>query len=322
MHTARLFAFMLLLTFPLAGGPLDDLQANFQTRCDFAEADRDLQLKKLDASYLAALDRQVEKTKASGKLDAVIPLIEEIQAVKAGTDPLPELPEAASLELKQMRGKHAEARAKILKSHAEAITSLADKMETALKTKEQELTKAGKFDDALAAQKMRENLASDEDLARARDQLTASKPAIKTGEWRSLLAEPMEITKKGVWDVGILANIEQESKGLEPFVKELRSLPDKPNAILLSIPPAITEFKLTRQVREAKGTIMLGNANGSIHFKIYAGEKMVFEKIIQGEVLTHRFEVEFEPTKQIRLEVDPMGNPAFDWGAWVAPEIR
>jgi hypothetical protein len=171
MHTAHLFAFMLLLTFPLAGGPLDDLQANFQTRCDFAEADRDLQLKKLDASYLAALDRQVEKTRATGKLDAVIPLIEEVQAVKAGTDPLPELPEAASLELKQMRGKHAEARAKILKSHAEAIASLADKMEAALKTKETELTKAGKFDDALAAKKMRENLEKDQTIGDARDLL-------------------------------------------------------------------------------------------------------------------------------------------------------
>jgi hypothetical protein len=322
MHAALLFSCMLLLTLRVAGGPLDDLQSNFETRCDFAAADRDLQLKKLDASYLAALDRQVEKIKATGKLDAVIPFIEEVKAVQAAKDPLPDLPAGASLELQQMRTKHAEARSKILKSHAEALASLADKMEAALKSRETEFTKAGKFDDALAAKKMRESLASNQDLALARGQLDAPKPTIKIGEWRSLLAEPMEITKKGIWDVGILANIEQESKGLEAFVKQLRSLPEKPGAILLSIPPAITEFKLASQVREAKGAIMLGHSSGSIHFKIYAGEKMVFEKIIQGEIREERFEVEFEPTKQIRLEVDPMGDPSFDWGAWLAPEIR
>jgi hypothetical protein len=209
MHAALLFSCMLLLTLRVAGGPLDDLQSNFETRCDFAAADRDLQLKKLDASYLAALDRQVEKIKATGKLDAVIPYINEIQAVKnaaraAGLAPPPPpsgesqaqdparsdrplpsdrntetpggnaatetpLPAGASLELQQMRAKHAEARAKILKSHAEALASLADKMVAALKSRETEFTKAGKFDDALAAKKMRETLEKDQTIGDARD---------------------------------------------------------------------------------------------------------------------------------------------------------
>jgi hypothetical protein len=138
-------------------------------RYDAANLSRDEQLKKLDASYLAALNRQVEKAKATGKLDAVIPILDEVQAVKNAADPLPDLPSTASAELKQMRAKHAEARAKILKSHAEAVTSLADKMTAALKAQESELTKAGKIDDALAAKHMRESLEKDEGLIRIRE---------------------------------------------------------------------------------------------------------------------------------------------------------
>jgi hypothetical protein len=138
-------------------------------RYDAANLTRDDQLKKLDASYLAALNRQVEKAKATGKLDAVIPFLDEVQAVKTAADPLPELPATASAELKQMRAKHADARAKILKSHAETVTSLADKMTAALKAQESELTKAGKIDEALAAKHMRESLEKDEKLRDSRD---------------------------------------------------------------------------------------------------------------------------------------------------------
>lgn len=178
--TAFVRTFLAVVAVMLPATTLADtlgrLHKSFMERYDEANSKRDDQLKQLDGSYLAALQRQQDKAKTAGKLDAVLPWVGEIQAIKTGTSPLPDLAESAPNELKQMRAKHAESRDKITKSHAIAITSLADKMEQALKAQETELTKAGKIDEALAAKHMRESLAGDQAITSARDLLKLAKP--------------------------------------------------------------------------------------------------------------------------------------------------
>jgi hypothetical protein len=150
---------------------LEDLHKSFMSRYDAANTLRDEQIKKLDASYLAALERMQDKAKSTGNLDSVVPILDEIQAVKTAADPFPELPANATSELKQMRGKHTESGSKILKTHAETITGLFGKMDQALKSQEVELTKAGKIDAALAAKHMRESLAQDQGITAARNSM-------------------------------------------------------------------------------------------------------------------------------------------------------
>lgn len=327
MLTARLFAFMLLLALRALGGPLDDLQVNFQTRCDFAEADRDLQLKKLDASYLAALDRQVEKTKATGKLDAVIPFINEVQAVKEAKDPLPELPEGASLELKQMRAKHAEARAKILKSHAEAITSLAEKMEAALKAKEQEFTKAGKFNDALAAKQMRESLDKDAIILHAKtliEENAPTKPGVPGIKWISLASVPHEITKSGKYYVGQIDSKEGKGERYKPFMEFLESnAPGKKREeLVVMIPPAEIQFQAPEPVVEFKGKAILG-FGGDVTFRVKAGGKLVAEKILKGnDTEPVAISCKFPATRDIILEVGENGDVTADCAAWLEADVR
>jgi hypothetical protein len=314
---------MLLLTLRVAGGPLDELKINFQTRCDFAEADRDLQLKKLDASYLAALDRQVEKTKATGKLDAVMPLIGEVQAVKDGKDPLPELPEGASLELKQMRAKHAEARAKILKSHAEAVTSLADKMVAVLKAKEQELTKAGKFDEALTAKRMRESLEKDEEIVAAKRNANAKNSMAGSDiAWRPLSSESMTVLKRGLYDVCYLDKIGPETKVLDPFVTTLKEIQKKNENILIATPNCAMEFGSEKPMRQLRGSVLLAHGGGGVNFVVKIDGQPAYTKAIEREAKAVAFEINFEPTNTIRLEVDSMGDETHDWSAWIGLEAR
>ena len=55
---------------------------------------------------------------------------------------------------------------------------------------------------------------------------------------------------------------------------------------------------------------------------MYAGAKLVFEHTMKDKPWIHPFEIKFEPTDQIRIEVDPLGETAYDWSAWASPEIR
>ena len=151
------------------GASLNDLQDAFTAHRATANSHRDEQLGKLDASYVGALQRQLEKVKATGKLETAIPFNDEIQAVKKGLAPLPPLTAAAISELRNMRGKYLESRDKILKEHAGSVVPLSDKMERELKSQEIALTKDGKLEEALAAKRLREALAGDADILAARD---------------------------------------------------------------------------------------------------------------------------------------------------------
>lgn len=152
---------LLLTASALHGVSLDDLQNSFIAHYDALNTKRDEQLDKLETSYRKALERNLDQTKASGKLELVIPVRAEIEALKTGAKTLPDLPRNAPYEFKQMRGKFSEASGKITGIHAKALSELAKKMKAALALKETELTKAGEIDNALAAKRMSETLAND-----------------------------------------------------------------------------------------------------------------------------------------------------------------
>ena len=80
-----------VLTTPGFGADLEKLQTSFMARYDEANSTRDEQLKQLEASYLGALERHLDKVKASGDLKVVVPVRDEIEAMKATPGSLPSL---------------------------------------------------------------------------------------------------------------------------------------------------------------------------------------------------------------------------------------
>ena len=153
------------------GASLGDLKKSYTARYDEANAQRDAQIKTLDANYLRALDRLLEKAKSTGKLETVIPIRDESLAIKNANNPLPPLAKTASLELKNIRGKYNKTRNKILIAHAETVNDLVGKMREKLKSQEIAMTKSGKLLHALAAKQMRESLGNDAGASAARDLL-------------------------------------------------------------------------------------------------------------------------------------------------------
>jgi hypothetical protein len=311
---------LLILTLRLSGGPLAGLQMDFQVRCDFAEADRDLEVKKLDASYLAALQTQLDKDKPKGNFDNVNLLRDEVLAVKAAKNPLPELPQRTPLELVQMRAKYAAARSKILGSYGKTIATLADQMDGALKLREAELTKAGKNDEALAANQARKTLATDQTVLAAKNLLT---PGIihPNGEgWRSLLREHIEIVKSGQDYVGLLT--QAKDKLQKTYLNGLKDPNVRPESIYITHAPSQVRFLLAKKATQVRGKIFLASPSGSVRFKIYADGKLVFEHMMKDEPWIYPFDVKFDPTDKIRIEADSLGSTEYDWSAWAAPEIR
>ena len=322
MSFFRLLAFMITLAMPLAGGSLADLQVNFEVRCEFAAADRDKQLLKLDESYLAALDRQIEKIRHTGKLDAVIPFIEETKAVKAAKYPLSDLPESTTPELKLMRAKHSEHRAKILKSHAETITALAEKMVAALMAQEQELTKAGKIDEAISAKQMRESVVKDPGLIDAKSYLDADEAKLNPGNWISLLDQEMKILEQGLWQVARLSDADTDKKAFPNLVAVLNERREPPESLLMATPNSQVEFNAKRHFTQIRGSILLAHAGGSVRFRIRVDEKVVFDESLIKQNAEKKFDVTFNPTRRIILETDLVETEAGDWSAWIKPEIR
>lgn len=311
---------LLILTLRLSGQPLTGLQMDFQIRSDFAEADRDLEVMKLDAGYLAALQTQLDKGKSNGNFDTVTFLRDEVLAVKAAKNPLPELPQRAPLELVQMRAKYTEARSKILGSYGQTISNLADETDGALKLRETELTKAGKNDEALAANQARKTLATDQTVLAAKNLLT---PGIihPNGEgWRSLLLEQIEVVKTGQNYVGLLTQAKDNLQ--KTYLNGLEDPNVRPESIYVTHAPSQVRFLLAKKATQVRGKIFLASPSGSVRFKIYADGKLVFEHTMKDKPWIYPFDVKFEPSDKIRIEADSLGSTEYDWSAWAAPEIR
>lgn len=306
---------------------LTTLHRSFRARCEEAGEVRDGQLRQLDDAYSAALQRQVEKSKSSGQLGAVLPFIDEIEALKKGNPPAP-TPDAPA-ELRNMRAKHDEGRRKILETHARAVTGLADKMDAALVRQESSLTKAGDIATALEAKRMRESLSADPDLAAARDLLdigsrSSGVPGIR---WIPLATMPHQIAHHGQQFSGLLIDEKNEGKGnrYPPFINQLmsRATGAQKKEVIAMFAPSEIQFRPAQHVVEFRGKAFLG-LDGDVTFRVKAGGKIVAEKVMKagtGEPVVD-ITCKFPPTRLLTLEVDANGDDRGDCSAWLEAEAR
>ncbi|MCH7227868.1 hypothetical protein [Haloferula sp. A504] len=317
-----LLAVFALMT-PGFGADLGKLQTSFMARYDEANSTRDEQLKQLEASYLGALERHLEKVKASGDLKVVVPVRDEIEAMKAAPDSLPSLKDGADDDLKAMRAKYATARDGVLRQHAGTLIELSDKMEVALRAEEKELTRAGKIDDALAVERMRETLAKDAGILAARERAVAEPSAALAGkpaEWELLLKQGMKVEKQGMHPVGTLSEV---AKGGRGFWSRLLTGGDEEDAddVLVTPSPARVSFKPDRPAREIRGKVRRAFPEVTVTLRIKADGKEVFEKTLDWENDEARIDVEFAPAGEIEIEADGDGRRAA-WIYWTDFESR
>ncbi|MCH7225439.1 C-type lectin domain-containing protein [Haloferula sp. A504] len=169
----RLGALFLLLLAPARARSLDDLQKTFMENYDALNLERDQRLEKLSGGYLQVLERLMDQAAAAGRLEAALPIRDEIETVREGNGRLEDLPDTSPDSLKENRGKYVAARKKIDDDHARELVELAGRMEKLLKQEEVELTRAKKLDQAVAVKRMREVLAEDAGLERARERMAS-----------------------------------------------------------------------------------------------------------------------------------------------------
>lgn len=296
------------------------LRVSFEKRYDAANTQRDEQLTKLETGYLAALNRHLEKVKSSGKLENVLSIRDEIEAVKEGKDPLPALPPKATYDFKQLRKTYTESRAAIQKTHYSTVSELASKMTEALKAKEVQFTKVGKIEEALAAKKLRESLDQDEGIVAAREHV--AKPGPLKNEWVSLLDSDWEIEESESWYVGDAEGLKGKGRYLEESKALMQKVRDGGFPHFIGVPKARVVFKMRGKVTrfEAKVSMLsFGNAALILH----AGGKSVTEVRIDNlENKEAVLKAEFEPTNRLILEFDAQGDSSGDWIGIFSPKVR
>ncbi len=300
-----------------------DLEKSYLAKFDQIKGDHDIRTEKLKTSYLAALHKYQEKVQKSGKLERVIPVRAEISAVEAGTEPLPSLAGNSAYEFKQLRAKYIDARNAAADTKAKALVELASRMNDLLKAEEEKLTRNGQIDAAIEAKKVGEALGKDPEVVAAKLQLEARENSdANPGDWRPLLSEKLEIVSKGNWHVGVLASTGPTDRAYAPIVEQLKKMRIPAGEILMSPAPAKIKFRLKDQVTTIRGECFLGNAGGDVTFRIKADDKLVFEKRVSGKITEQKFEASFEPTRDLELEVDSMGDHNHDWSSWLGPTVR
>ncbi len=325
MKTPFVPVLFVLLSVALSGRAADlgQLQTSFMARYDEANATRDQQLKNLEGSYVGALERHLDKIKAGGDLEKVVPVRDEIEAVKTGAEPLPELSANVDREFKSMRGKYVGARDTVRETHARTLVSLSDKMTAALESEEKELTRAGKIDDALAAKRMRETLSKDVGIASARELLGKARAPLaldEPKEWQLLIEQRMKVEEKGMHEVGSLSDVAKEGRG---FWNRLLTGGDEQDAdeVLVTPSPAKVSFSPKLPATEIRGKVSLAFPNARATVRITAGGKTVFEEELGGRNREARIAVEFEATREIEIEAEQVGAGAA-WVYWTAFESR
>ena len=272
------------------------LEQGFRSRCEEAKVKMDSELRKLDKGYLGALDREMEKAKASGRLESALPVKTEIDAVKNGADPLPDIGANAPYEVKKLRGKYAEERKKIQWTHATALAGLSEKMETSLSALEADLTKAGQIDDAIAAKVLRESVSADPSVKEARDLL-------KFGLAGSL--RPALVLRRGGDSLEVLVHYDSKGKiSMQSPVENVRESTGKGS-----------------QLGNTKAKV-LGEFVGAKGFQVdsYVSYQHVFDsKDLGGLVLNAiipQMRHEEEGKRGLRLSFDPGAqNPHGNFGA-------
>jgi hypothetical protein len=285
-----------LLTAVSTAQSVDELQKNFTTKCDDLNADRDAKLEKLDAGYKVALKTLVDDTQKSGKLDAVLMIRDELTAIETGKTPLPALPANCPPSLRTLRTKYLEQLTKISQDHARELAGLANRMQTLLAGMETSLTKEGRIDDALAAKRLREKLATDTGIKDAQDLLKYSG---KKGNARAAL----QLRRSGD-HIEVL--VFPDSRGKISMDSPIENLREK------------SESKKETGDTKAK---VLGEFVGATNFNVdpFVSFHQVFDGAdpgnfpLNGILAKYRFEIEKQ--KGVRLSLIPNGvNPYGSFG--------
>ncbi|OYW30160.1 MAG: hypothetical protein B7Z47_03945 [Chthoniobacter sp. 12-60-6] len=115
-------------------------------------------VKSLDAKYAAALDRALEATTQAGNLDAAVALRAEKKRLEDRA-PLPADDSTAGESLKPLRTTYRSSLSQLAAQRDQRVPPLREKLIQAFAAYEDELTRAGKLDAALAVRKRRELVA-------------------------------------------------------------------------------------------------------------------------------------------------------------------
>jgi hypothetical protein len=302
----------------VAGEEVEQLQVAFEKRHGDANAKRDEQLAKLETGYMAALNRHIDKVKASGNLEDVLTLRDEVEAVKEGIDPLPALPATATQEFKQLRKTFEEARAGIEKAHSAALADLATKMTELLKAKEIQFTKAGKIDEALDAKKLRASIEENKEFGAV---MPTKKPGEEGGAdgWISIKKAEMTIVTESQLPVKW---IDAELRATLPQVvaKNMDAAGVDKNS-LFTLPPAAVKFTFKNYVTRFRCKALLAD-EGDARFVISAGGKVVQSFDLKGAGKTKEIDLRLPQTRELVLSVEINGIQHGDWGVWMNPETR
>jgi len=109
----------------------------------------------LDLKYIGALERAMQTASQGGKLEDAVFLREEIQRVK-DKGPLPEKDDGLAPVLAKLRATYRDQFGKLLAARQKAVAPIIEKFGVALVAYQEELTKAGKLDEALDVKAYRE----------------------------------------------------------------------------------------------------------------------------------------------------------------------
>lgn len=303
---------------PLAADEVEKLGESFEQRRAAVTTQRDEQLVKLETGYQAALNRHLEKVKASGKLEDVLILRDEIEAVKDGTDPLPPLPATAGNEFKQLRKTYDESRARILKTHETSVADLAAKATEALKAKEVQLTKAGKIEQALEAKKLREAIEKEEGIADAKP---GGKPDQEAGAdgWISIKKAEVKVISESQLPVKWIDD-EYRATLPESVAKNVDEEKAGENS-LMTVAPATVQVNFKSFVTRFRCKAFLAD-EGDATFVISAGGKVVESFELKGAGKSKDIDLRLPQTRELVLSVEINGIQHGDWGVWMNPEVR
>jgi len=300
---------------------VDDLQKSFWERLAANETSKDEDLRQLNKSYEAALQRLMEDFQKAGKLDEVLILREQIANIKQDNDATAQGSEPKGpKELLQLRTKYIESRTGILGKHAAEVVTLVDRANSLLEEQIISLTKAGKIGEAVKAKNTLDKIAADKAILAARTLHGAEVAA--TAAWTSLTAADMDIVKKGQ-HVGWLPEPEDDKKQeTSPWAKAVRTQSGR-QPVLLTYPNCTVRFKFRNGITRFRANLSLTNANGDVTFVVLVDGGEIKREALSGAVQTKPLECSFPATREIELRVKyNRAERNTEWAAWINPEVR
>ncbi|MBX7207422.1 MAG: protein kinase [Verrucomicrobiaceae bacterium] len=256
--------------------------ADLQKRMDALTQERvtgpfEAGIKQLDASYSAALDREIAPHQKAGDLDAVLAMQNEKKRVAAG-EPLLGDDTTDPPALKPLRNTYRTAVANLDATRADSQKTLTEQYDAALKKLETDLTKQNRIQDAATVRAVRESLGKPS---------SAAEETPKTAPPKSgLLTQTKPTTAKK----GKSAKYSPNLPPPEPIPAALTEKPPRPQytkelaAWALSLPEGSVRIRIGKQ---AKG---LSNKNGD---KLPA-EKFELLNVEVGADLTDKPDIKSE----------------------------